>query len=44
MPWQTAYSEFYFAPEYFPDFGPRQLKEAIEDFSKRDRRFGGNSK
>lgn len=44
LPWQAAYAEFYFAPEYFPDFGPEQLKKAINDFGKRDRRFGGDSK
>lgn len=44
LSWQTEYAELYFSKLYFPDFGPQQLKEAIEDFSNRDRRFGGNSK
>lgn len=44
MSWQCAYSEFYFPTTYFPDFGPEELKKAVEDFAKRDRRFGGDSK
>lgn len=40
MPFQSAYSEFYFVDVPFPDFGPAQLKEAVEEFSKRRRRFG----
>ncbi len=42
MPFQSAYSEFYFTDVHFPDFGPSQLKEAVESFDKRKRRFGGN--
>jgi undecaprenyl diphosphate synthase len=44
MSWQAEYAELYFSKLYFPDFGPEQLKEAVADFSNRDRRFGGNSK
>jgi len=44
MSWQAEYAELYFSKLYFPDFGPEQLKEAIADFSNRDRRFGGNTK
>jgi undecaprenyl diphosphate synthase len=40
LPWQTVYSELYFAPWYMPDFTPRRLDEAIEEFSGRQRRFG----
>lgn len=40
MPFQAAYSELYFSDVYFPDFGTEQLREAIEDFRKRKRRFG----
>jgi len=42
MPYQSVYSEFYFADMHFPDFKPEQLRQAIEDFSKRKRRLGGN--
>ncbi len=37
---QAAYSEFYFTPLYFPDFGADDLQKAIDDFSSRTRRFG----
>ena len=40
--WQSAYSEFYWENEHFPDFTPEKLKEAILDYSRRRRRFGGN--
>lgn len=42
LPWQMTYTEFYFAPEHLPDFSPNHLREAILDFSRRRRRFGGN--
>ncbi|KKS32396.1 MAG: Isoprenyl transferase [Candidatus Amesbacteria bacterium GW2011_GWA2_42_12] len=42
MMWQADYAEFYFDPTYFPDFSPEKLREAILDFSRRRRRFGGN--
>lgn len=42
MSWQNAYSEFYFAPVHFPEFTPEKLKEAILDFNRRQRRFGGS--
>ena len=42
LPWQMAYTEFYFEPEHLPDFTPEKLKLAILDFSRRRRRFGGN--
>lgn len=40
MLWQMAYSEMYFTNTYFPDFDEFELKKAIEECSKRDRRFG----
>ena len=40
MPWQTAYTEFYFSKLFFPDFSPAELKRAIADFSNRQRRYG----
>lgn len=43
LPWQSVYSELYFTPTFFPDFTPDQFTLAINDFLKRDRRFGGNS-
>jgi len=39
--WQLAYSEIYFTPVLWPDFGTRQLLEAIVDYQQRERRFGG---
>ena len=42
MPFQSTYSEFYFTDVHFPDFGPTQLREAVESFGKRKRRFGGS--
>jgi undecaprenyl diphosphate synthase len=39
--WQIAYSEIYVTPVLFPDFRRPQILEAIIDYQKRDRRFGG---
>ena len=39
--WQSAYAELYFTDTLWPDFGPRELDQAIEAYSKRVRRFGG---
>lgn len=39
--WQMAYTEFYFTETLWPDFDMKCLEEAEEDFSKRERRFGG---
>lgn len=39
--WQAAYSELVFLPCLWPDFGERDLKEALKTFSLRERRFGG---
>ncbi|MFC6670042.1 polyprenyl diphosphate synthase [Marinobacterium aestuariivivens] len=41
--WQMAYTEFYFADCYWPDFGEQQLAEAIRDYCGRQRRFGKTS-
>ncbi len=38
--WQLAYSELYFTNTLWPDFTSEDLKDAINDYSKRDRRFG----
>ena len=40
MLWQTAYTEFYFTDILWPDFRKTQFGEALEEFGKRDRRFG----
>ncbi|MGC9450936.1 MAG: polyprenyl diphosphate synthase [Oceanipulchritudo sp.] len=37
---QSAYAEYYFAREYWPDFGPEAFRMAIEDYLGRERRFG----
>lgn len=39
--WQAAYSEFWFTPVLWPDFDEAVLDEALEDFARRRRRFGG---
>ena len=38
--WQASYAEFYFTPTLWPDFGEEQLREAIEAYGARDRRYG----
>jgi len=40
MLWQTAYSEFFFVDSLWPDFGETQLKDALIEYQKRNRRFG----
>jgi undecaprenyl diphosphate synthase len=39
--WELAYSELWFTPVFWPDFTREYLFEAIRDFQKRERRFGG---
>ena len=39
--WQSAYAEYWFSDVLWPDFNYRHLEKAIEDFNKRNRRFGG---
>lgn len=41
LPWQTVYSEFVFMNVLWPDFGPTDLDAAIEEYHRRNRRFGG---
>lgn len=41
--WQAAYSEIWISPVFWPDFGPAQLRQAIDDYARRERRFGGLS-
>tara|TARA_B100001287_G_scaffold189148_2_gene159736 strand:+ start:4023 stop:4769 length:747 start_codon:yes stop_codon:yes gene_type:complete len=38
--WQIAYTEFYFLDMFWPDFGKKELYEAIYDYQNRERRFG----
>lgn len=40
LPWQSTYSELYFPPWHMPDFTPARLDEALEEYEKRQRRFG----
>jgi len=39
--WQSAYAEFVFLDVLWPDFSRKHLFEAIEQYAKRNRRFGG---
>jgi len=39
--WQTSYTEVYIADTYWPDFTPTHLFDAVINFQKRDRRWGG---
>lgn len=39
--WQISYSELYFTPVLWPDFGQKDLIEAVLDYQSRHRRFGG---
>ncbi len=41
--WQLAYSELYFTPTYWPDFGGTALDQAIKSYATRERRFGQTS-
>lgn len=40
LPWQLVYSEFLFLEKLWPDFSEEDLENAIEVFSKRNRKFG----
>ncbi len=39
--WQSAYAEYIFTETLWPDFGPQELRTAIEEYARRRRRFGG---
>jgi len=41
LAWQGVYSELLFVKKYWPDFGAADLKKAISEWQKRQRRFGG---
>ncbi len=40
LPWQSIYSELYFTDKYWPEFDEKAFDEALEEFSRRERRFG----
>ncbi|MBM3209640.1 di-trans,poly-cis-decaprenylcistransferase, partial [Candidatus Shapirobacteria bacterium] len=42
LAWQMAYTELYWLPDHFPEITAEKIREAIIDFSRRRRRFGGN--
>ena len=43
MLWQVAYSELVFTDTLWPDFGRAELAEAIAEYGRRERRYGGSS-
>ena len=38
--WQSAYSEWYVTPIFWPDFGKDEFRKALDEFIQRDRRYG----
>jgi len=40
MIWQAAYAEYYVTPTYWPDFNEDELYRALEEYARRERRFG----
>ncbi len=38
--WQGSYAEYHFTPVYWPDFGREHLKQALDEYRRRTRRFG----
>jgi undecaprenyl diphosphate synthase len=41
--WESAYAELVFSPKFWPDFGPDDLREAIDAYLGRERRYGGTA-
>jgi len=39
--WQAAYAEYYYTDVLFPDFGKKDLENALKSYAERSRRFGG---
>ena len=39
--WQAAYSEYWVTPTFWPDFSPELLRQALQEYGQRERRFGG---
>lgn len=42
LPWQMFYAEYYWELDHLPDMTPEKLRDAVVDYSRRRRRFGGN--
>ena len=42
--WESAYSELIFTDVLWPDFTPADIDAALEEYRRRDRRFGGIKK
>lgn len=42
--WQSAYSEWYITPTFWPDFDKEEYAKALNTYAQRDRRFGGVAK
>jgi undecaprenyl diphosphate synthase len=41
--WDMSYAELHFSPVLWPDFTEKDFQQALDDFSHRDRRFGGDT-
>ncbi len=41
--WESAYAELYFSPKLWPEWDGEDLRAALEEYARRDRRFGGTS-
>ena len=41
LPWQSAYAEYVFLDDFWPDFDKKVLSRAIAEYARRERRFGG---
>jgi len=39
--WESAYAELYFSPKLWPDWGGDDLREAVAEYARRTRKFGG---
>ncbi|MFA5161119.1 MAG: isoprenyl transferase [Elusimicrobiales bacterium] len=40
--WQASYAELYFTPVHWPDFDAAELRKALDEYARRERRFGGH--
>jgi undecaprenyl diphosphate synthase len=40
LPWQSAYSEFYFSKKLWPDFNESEFLRALKEYSRRKRKYG----
>ncbi|OHB46645.1 MAG: di-trans,poly-cis-decaprenylcistransferase [Planctomycetes bacterium GWF2_40_8] len=39
--WEVSYAELWFTPVYWPEFRKKHLEDALSDYAKRERRYGG---